>query len=150
MVDNNITMFGYPTSYHQDVFNASEDQALKKLAETYHVAETWDEWKSEFVYHIHEKGTHADVFHYLEPWQLESGKWWRSTEHIPGLYPYFGWMTRINWYLNEVIFTIYSFRYYEYNIETNFYLNFLLLGIYNASDAISRGKMSFKLVPVLD
>ena len=37
MVDNNITMFGYPTGYLQRVFNASEDPALKKLAETYHI-----------------------------------------------------------------------------------------------------------------
>ena len=33
------------------------------------------------------------------------------------------------------------FSFHEYNIETNFYLKFLLLGIYNASDEISRGRM---------
>ena len=33
------------------------------------------------------------------------------------------------------------FSFHEYNIETNLYSKFLLLGIYNASDEISRGRM---------
>ena len=102
MVDNNITMFGYPGSYHQDIFNESEDPALKKLAETYHIPETWDEYWDYYEYYVHTKGTHANVYGYLEPDELEMGKWWRSTETIPG-YPYGGWTSRINWYLNEVI-----------------------------------------------
>ena len=106
MVDNNITMFGYPTSYHQAVFNESENPALKKLAETYHIAETWDEFENDLVYHIHLEGTHGYVYSYLLPEELETGKWWRSTEHIPGLSPYGGWITRKNWYLNEVLLTI--------------------------------------------
>ena len=44
MVDNNITMLGRPQSYHQDVFNKSEDPTLNKLAETYHNAYDWDEY----------------------------------------------------------------------------------------------------------
>ena len=150
MVDNNITMFGYPKSYHQDIFNASENSALKKLAETYHIAETYDEYYSNYEYHLHEKGTHANVYSYLTQWELEMGKWWRSTEHIPGMNPYGGWVTRINWYLNEVIFNNNYFSFHEYKIETNLYSKFLLLGIYNASDEISRGRMNFKLFPVLD
>ena len=102
MVDNNITMFGYPTDYHQAVFNESEDPALKKLAVTYHIAETWDEYHKDYEYHIHEKGTHANVYSYLQPHELKMGKWWRSKEHIPGLTPYGIWYSRINWYLNEV------------------------------------------------
>ena len=102
MVDNNITMFGYPESFHQDIFNASNDPALKKLAETYHIAETWDEYMNDYKYHIHEKGTHANVYSYLTQWELEMGKWWRSTEPIYGMYPYGGWTSRINWDLNEV------------------------------------------------
>ena len=62
MVDNNIIMFGYPTSTHQDIFNASNDPALKKLAETYHIAETWDEFHNDYGYYIQEKGTHAYVY----------------------------------------------------------------------------------------
>ena len=102
MVDNNITMFGYPGDYHQGVFNASEDQALMKLAETYYIPETWVNWENDFEYYIQEKGTHADCYTYLRPPELKMGKWWRSTENIPGMYPYGGWETRINWYLNEV------------------------------------------------
>ena len=109
LVDNNITMFGYPHAYHPDVFNASEDPALKKLAETYHITDTWYEYYNDFEYHIHEKGTHANVYSYLQPHELKMGKWWRSTEHIPGIYPYFGYITRVNWYLNEVIFAIFFF-----------------------------------------
>ena len=59
MIDRNITMLGYPWTYHQMLFNKSEDPAFKKLAETYHIAETWDEYDNDFQYHIHEKGTHA-------------------------------------------------------------------------------------------
>ena len=103
-------MFGYPLSYHQKIFYDSEDPALKKLAVTYHIAETWEEFNNDYEYHIQTKGTHADVSSYLWPEQLKMGKWWRSTEHIPGICPYAGYLTRINWYLNEVIFTIYSFR----------------------------------------
>ena len=97
-------MFGYPSDYHHWVFNASEDPAFKKLAETYHVAETWDEYDNDYEYYIHEKGTHAFVYSYLMPDQLKmgNGKWWRSTEHIPFLNPYGAWITRRNWYLNEV------------------------------------------------
>ena len=124
MVDNNITMFGYPGSYHQNIFNASEDPALKKLAETYHNAETWDEYKYDMEYHIHTKGTHAIVYSYLEPDELKTGKWWRSTEHIPGTYPYGGWLTRINWYLNEVIFTIISFLFMNTLLKPIFIQNF--------------------------
>ena len=122
MVDNNITMFGYPLDYHQDIFNESDDPALKKLAETYHIAETWDEWYNDYEYLIHTKGTHAIVYNYLTPDEHNMGKWWRSTESIPGLYPYGGWTTRINWYLNEVS-NIYNkfFSFHEYNIESNFY-----------------------------
>ena len=109
MVDNNITMFGYPTSYHQAVFNESENPALKKLAETYHVAETWDGWIDDLEYYVFSKGTHGYVYSYLYPDELKLGKWWRSTEHIPGLTPFGSWITRINWYLNEVIFAIISF-----------------------------------------
>ena len=102
LVDNNITMFGNPISYHQDSFNASEDPALKKLAETYHIAETWEEYENDFEYHLHEKGTHAYVYSYLYPEHLKMGRWWRSTEHIPGLTPYGVFITRRKWYLNEV------------------------------------------------
>ena len=102
MVDNNITMIGYPGSYHQNIFNKSEDPAFKKLAETYHIAKTWDEYDTDFEYYIHEKGTHANVYSYLYPEELVMGKWWRSTEHIPYIFPYGGWPTKINWYLNEV------------------------------------------------
>ena len=109
MVDNNITMFGYPESYQQWVFNASEDPALKKLAETYHISETWEEFSDDFEYYIQTKGTHAYVYSYLFPWELDDGRWWRSTEYISGIYPYLGYLTRINWYLNEVIFAIISF-----------------------------------------
>ena len=124
MVDNNIIMFGYPTSTHQDIFNASNDPALKKLAETYHIAETWDEYMNDYKYHIHEKGTHANVYSYLTQWELEMGKWWRSTEHIPGMYPYGGWITRRNWYLNEVIFTIISFLFMNTLLKPIFIQNF--------------------------
>ena len=105
MVDNNIRMYGYPTDYHPGIFNNSEDPAFKKLAETYHLAETLAEYKNDFEYHIQTKGTHAYVYSYLIPYELNLGKWWRSTEPIPGITPYGGWVSRINWYLNEVIFT---------------------------------------------
>ena len=112
MVDNNITMFGHPYDYHPASFNASEDPALKKLAETYHIAETYgNEYYNDYEYYIQTKGTHAFVYSYLEPWQLELGKWWRSTENIPGLQPYGGFMVRKKWHLGEVLFAIISFRF---------------------------------------
>ena len=101
LVDNNITMFGRPTDYYDYYFNISDDPALKELAKTYHKARTWDEWDNDFKYHIQEKGTHAYVYTYLEP-NLKSGKWWRSTEHIPDIPPYGGFLSRRNWYLDEV------------------------------------------------
>ena len=104
MVDNNITMFGHPYDYHPASFNASDDPALKKLAETYYKTETWedDKYYNEMKNYIHDEGTHAIVYSYLQLWELEMGKWWRSKEHIPGLTPYGIWYSRINWYLNEV------------------------------------------------
>ena len=103
MVDNNITMFGYPGSFQPYVFNLSQDPAYNKLAETYHIADTWDKFGDGIEYYIHEKGTHAYAYSYLTQWELDTGKWWKSTEAIPGIYPYGGWISRINWYLNEVI-----------------------------------------------
>ena len=76
-------MFGYPMDFHPMIFNASNDTALKKLAETYHIPENWDEYWNAFEYYIQEKGTHAYVYSYLQPWELQLGKWWRSTEPIP-------------------------------------------------------------------
>ena len=112
---------GYPDDYHPDLFNVSEDTAFKKLAETYHFSETWDEYYyNDMEYHILTKGTHASVYSFLEPVQLKLGKWWSSTEPIPGLIPYGVWVTRINWYLNEVIFAMISFLF------MNTILNFLL------------------------
>ena len=111
MVDNNITMFGYPGDYHQGVFNASEDHALMKLAETYYIPETWVNWENDFEYYIQEKGTHANVYSYPTPDDLQLGKWWRSTENIPGLQPYGGFMVRKKWHLGEVLFAIISFRF---------------------------------------
>ena len=102
MVDNNITMFGYPTSYYHEDFNKSDDPAFKKLAETYHIAETWADYWVDYKYYIHVKGTHANVYSYLTPPELEMGRWWRSTEHIPAFYPYGGWRARKKWNLNEV------------------------------------------------
>ena len=137
MVDNNITMWGYPFDYHPNVFNESTDPAFKKLAETYHLAETWDEYDNDFQYHIFEKGTHAYVYSYIEPDQLKMGRWWRSTEHINiGLNPYGGWRTRRNWYLNEVHFTT---IFYEYDVDIYFIIICLSLGIHHASNEFSRG-----------
>ena len=75
-----------------------------KLAETYHFtdAQTMDEYHVDFEKHIHEKGTHAYVYSYLLPREQKMGKWWRSIEYIPIFNPYGVWITRINWYLNEV------------------------------------------------
>ena len=111
LVDNNITMFGKPYNYHSYIFNESVDPALKELAKTYHTAEKWDEYSNEnIIYHIHEKGTHALIYSYLQPDYLKFGKWWRSTEHIPGLNPYGGFLSRRNWYLDEVELThLYNF-----------------------------------------
>ena len=127
LVDNNITMFGMPISYHQDMFNTSEDPALKKLAETYHIAETWDEYVHDMEYHIHTKGTHAIVYSYLDPIDLNMGKWWRSTENIPGMNPYGGFPTRKNWYLNEVIFAFFSFLFINIISKPNYIKYFFCL-----------------------
>ena len=102
MVDNNITMLGYPGSYHQEFINYSEDQALKKLAETYYIPETLEEYYHDVENLILGKGTHALIYSFLDPNERKLGKWWRSTEYIPGFTPYGAWLTRINWYLNEV------------------------------------------------
>ena len=112
LVDNNITIYGYPTSWQQDVFNASDDPALRRLADTYHIPTTFHGWYYYLYYNVIEKGTHAYVHHYLYPIELSMGRWWRSTEHIPGMYPYGGWITRKNWYLNEVIFAIRGILWY--------------------------------------
>ena len=60
-------MFGKPNAYQHYVFNASVDPDFKKLAESYHIPETWDEYFNEMEYG--------------------------------------GWLTRRNWYSNEVLFT---------------------------------------------
>ena len=89
--------------------------ALKKLAETYHSDLTWTEYYKNYENLIHIKGTHAIIERYLTPEDLdyrienEKVRWWRSKGSIPGPYPYDGWITRRNWYLNEVIFAIISF-----------------------------------------
>ena len=42
---------------------------------------------------------------------LSNRLWWRSEETVPGMSPYYGFITAINWKLNEVNFAkeIYSF-----------------------------------------
>ena len=121
MVDNNITILQDPQyQYRQtDILKNSNDTALKKLEETYYAPQTWQEYNKNYEDFIHKKGTHAIIERYLTQEDLEFWNWWRSSESIPGPIPYSGWITRRNWYLNEVIFAIISFLF------MNTALNFL-------------------------
>ena len=102
LVDNNIRIFGRPTESRHLLFKDSEISSYIKLAENFDIAKSWDEFYDDFGKHIIDAGTHAYIYTYLWPEELELGRWWRSVDPIPFIYPYAGYTSRKNWHLNEV------------------------------------------------
>ena len=64
-------------------------------------------WLNMIKYHLHGNKTHAFIYGYLYPDELEvmpKKNWWRSDKLEIGSNPYLGVITSRNWILNEVNF----------------------------------------------
>ena len=96
------------------------------LAKNMIIADDWDHFDKISEYDVIGNGTHAQLTPYLEPYELDMGRWYRSKEKFEGGYlNYFGIMSNKKWHLNEVIShtnTYYikiSFIFYIYNLKGN-------------------------------
>ena len=124
-VDRNITIFT-----HQFFYPSSKVDMLSiNSSDWTHIAETmvpvnWDEYENYTRDFIHGNGTHAFIRSYLSSGDLAiapAEKWWRSSEKIPGDYPWGGYLSAKNWMLNEVriihkYLIIDSFDYFPRNL----------------------------------
>ena len=115
IVEKNLTLYIYATGW-KEYYLTDPDPNMRKLAET--MVETWDidEYYNLSIYGALRDGTHAQIaqtgwqkFDYsvkvtqdVEKYNEGRG-WYRSKERIPGDYPYTGYMTRKNWFLNDVM-----------------------------------------------
>ena len=117
MVERNITLYVYAFGW-KDYYLTDPDPNMRKLAET--MIETWDpdEYYNLSMYGMLRDGTHAQIAH-VGWWIFEGSDsvkaakdveefnegrgWYRSKDRIPGDDPYLGYLSRKNWFLNEVL-----------------------------------------------
>ena len=67
-----------------------------------YIPKDWEEYWNIPKHYVIGKGTHAQMIGYLHPYDLSLGRWWRSKERVEGKYPFGGYLSNKNWYLNEV------------------------------------------------
>ena len=112
MVETNMTLFLYDTYGSKDFYLTDPDPNMRQLAETMIESSVPDEFYNLTIGLLRD-GTHAQIAHteghadwviekYLEEYNNGRGLY-RSKYRVPGDYPYIGYMTRKNWFLNEVI-----------------------------------------------
>ena len=106
-----MTLFTFSAGGWKNYYLTDPDPNMRKLAET--MIETLDgELGNNLTISVLRDGTHAMIAYseeddkemaakYLEEYNHGRG-WYRSKERVPGDYPYIGYMTRKNWFLNEV------------------------------------------------
>ena len=127
MVEKNMTLFTFSAGGWKNYYLTDPDPNMRKLAET--MIETWDpdEYYNLTIYGALRDGTHAQiapagwvwlngVFLWANDFEAynEGRGWYRSKERIPGDYPYNGYITRKNWFLNEVLYVLSVFSYILY------------------------------------
>ena len=93
--------------YWKLVFSRSNNPLLREIAETVILTKTWDEFDNLTKHGLLSSGTHTMLNSYL--WGAEF-EWGREYNHGRGfyrgesleiIYPYAGYFTSKNWYLNE-------------------------------------------------
>ena len=125
-----MTLYMYSTGWKQ-WYLIDPDPNMRNLAET--MIETYDpdEYYNLTIYGGLRDGTHAQIAKAGWPNEVflsendfeaynEGRGWYRSIERVPGDIPYTGYMTRKNWFLNNVMrfpysmMIIYSFLFKKY------------------------------------
>ena len=74
----------------------------KILGENFIIANDWDHYYKITEYDVIGNGTHALLTPYIEPYELDMGRWYRSKERFQDD-PYYGFLSNKKWHLNEVI-----------------------------------------------
>ena len=104
LVEQNITLYMWPyacaTGWKQ-VLLESQKPEYEILAKNMICTNDWDHFEKISKYDVIGNGTHAQLTPYLEPYELDMGRWYRSKENVE-VNPYFGFLSNKKWHLNEV------------------------------------------------
>ena len=103
LVEQNITLFYIPGGeiWKQQLMK-SPNLFYQTLGKAMIIPQNWDEFDYLNEFSLMVEGTHAQLSDALLPYEEELGIWHRSTEKVSGKYPFGGYLSRINWHLNEV------------------------------------------------
>ena len=105
LVEQNITLYMWPyASTWKRSLLESPIPEYGILAENMICTWDWDHYKKISEYDVIGNGTHAQLTPFIEPYELDMGRWYRSKEKYEGgRLNYFGFVSNKKWYLNEVI-----------------------------------------------
>ena len=103
LVENNITLYSGPYNHIWKQFmETSPITEYNKLAETYVITKSYDEFDQLTEFNVMKKGTHAYMAPGMPKYVHAMGRWYRSKEMLNGAYGYGGYLSNKKWYLNAV------------------------------------------------
>ena len=109
LVDQNITIYMYPDAVlWREFMLESPIPEYGILAKNLIIADNWDHFFNMSEYDVMGNGTHAQIGPYLEPYELDMGRWHRSKEKFE-VDPFFVFLCNKKWHLKEVITSHFTF-----------------------------------------
>ena len=103
LIKRDLTPFMQPGGYmFKQIFTASSDPVFQEISRRLVIAKDWDEYE-DMVHKVIPTGLYADIG--TLPWvpEEEVNEWYRSSETIPGLFPYGGHLANKKWPLKKVL-----------------------------------------------
>ena len=103
LIKRDVTPFYSPGGeIFRQFFAASSDPNYQEISRRLVIAKDWDEYE-DMVHKVIPTGLYADIG--TLPWvpEEEVNEWYRSSETIPGLFPYGGHLANKKWPLKKVL-----------------------------------------------
>ena len=105
IIKRDLTPFLLPGSdFWRQFFAASPDPNYQEISRRLIIHQDWDEYE-DMVRKVTSTGSYVDIGNF--PWMLNSSEeykdWYRSSETIPGDYPYTGHLINKKWPLKKVM-----------------------------------------------
>ena len=102
LINRNIIPFIYPgAEIYRQVFAASPDPNYQAISRIVVIAKDWDEY-DDMVEKVTSTGMYAEMGTYPYAYEEDFDDWYRSTEAIPGDYPYSVHLSNKKWPLKKV------------------------------------------------
>ena len=103
LVDQNITIYMFPDAVlWREFMLESPIPEYGILAKNMIIADDWDHFYKISENDTMGNGTHANLTPWLDIYELDMGRWYRSKEKFEDE-PYFGFLSNKKWHLKEVI-----------------------------------------------